>query len=564
MEKETEKISILEGNLTINLIRFALPIAATSILQQLFNSADTAVVGRFSDTSALAAVGTNAEIVALLVSISSGLAVGLNVLIAWKIGQKRQSEINRVMHTGIGLSLLIGCFLSAIAFLLSEPVLRLIRTPEEAFRQAVLYLRLYAAGLPFLLLYDFTAAIERARGNSRRPMTALVFSGILNIGLNLFFVIVFRMNVAGVALATDLSTAFSAFITLHWLESDPDEDFRFSIRRIHLNSEYIFSIFKIGIPAALQGAVFCFANIFVQAAVNEFGSTATAGAAAAMNFEYITYYMITAFTQTATTFTSQNQAAGRHGRCRSILMRCTLLALLFSASISTPVTLFSHQAASFFSHDPEVIEAACQRIHIILVLTPICSLYEIPAGFLRGYGKSLLPAAETIIGTCLIRILWIFTGFRYFHTLQMLYVIFPVSWIITILLLMSSTLPYCRTSPAEHRDGSRRSQALTDRVTIPECLSSKNLRQNQRKNRRIDDTPEQGNKKRSSRRRDGLPVGNHQDVESGQKKTEKICSALVLHKVDQLHITRCEQGIELTGKKKNQHITRDSDEQKYF
>ncbi|MGI6108188.1 MAG: MATE family efflux transporter [Lachnospiraceae bacterium] len=439
MEKDSAKNAILEGKLTGSLIRFAMPIAATSILQQLFNSADTAVVGQFSDTSALAAVGTNAEIVALLVSISSGLAVGLNVLIAWKIGENKRSEINRCLHSGIGLSLLTGCILFITVTLLSEPVLRLIQTPEEALRQAVQYLRLYAAGLPFLLLYDFACAIERARGNSRRPMAALMISGVLNVGLNLFFVIVFRMDVAGVALATDLSTAFSAFLTLHWLSADPDEDFHFSLRRIHLDKGDIRAILRIGTPAALQGAVFCFANIFVQASVNEFGSVSTAGAAAAMNFEYITYYMITAFTQTATTFTSQNQAAGNHRRCLSILRQCMLLSFLFSAAISTPVTLFCHQAASFFSRDPAVIEAACQRIRIILVLTPVCSFYEIPAGFLRGYGRSLLPAAETVVGTCLVRILWIFTGFRVFHTLRALYLIFPVSWLITIALLWIST-----------------------------------------------------------------------------------------------------------------------------
>lgn len=445
MNRTQTQNQILEGNLTENIVRFAMPIAAGSILQQLFNSADTAVLGQFSDTASLAAVGTNAEIVALLVSLSSGLAVGLNVLIAWKIGQKKQSEISRVMHAGIGLSLLVGCLLSLVVILLSAPVLRLIRTPAESFSRALLYLRLYAAGMPFLMLYDFACAVERARGNSVRPMTALVISGILNIGLNLFFVIVCGMDVAGVALATDLATAFSAFLTLRWLASDPDEDFHFSILRIRLNRKDASAILRIGTPAALQGAVFCFANIFVQASVNEFGATATAGAAAAMNFEYITYYMITAFGQTATTFTSQNQAAGNYTRCRKILLQCTLASLLFSAAISTPIVVFCRQAAGIFSNDPAVIASACQRIRIILVLTPFCSLYEIPAGFLRGCGKSLLPAIETITGTCLVRILWIFTGFRYFHSLELLYVIFPVSWAVTILLLWISVAGTIRT-----------------------------------------------------------------------------------------------------------------------
>lgn len=432
--------NILEGNLTKNIIHFAMPIAATSILQQLFNSADTAVVGRFSNTTALAAVGTNAEIVALLVSISSGLAVGLNVLIAWKIGKGRQKEVNQVLHTGIGLALITGCLMAVISFSAAAPLLTLIHAPEEAYEQALLYLRLYSAGLPFLLVYDFACAVERARGNSRRPMYALMISGVLNVCLNLFFVIACGLSVAGVAIATDISTAFSAVLTLHWLSADPDKNFRFSIRRISLDGDTVRFILKIGIPAALQGAVFCFANIFVQAAVNHFGSAAVGGAAAAMNFEYITYYMITAFTQTATTFTSQNQAAGQHLRCRRILWLCLILSLTFSAAISTPITIFCSRASEFFSTDPAVIEASCQRIRIILVLTPICSFYEIPAGFLRGYGKSLLPAVETITGTCLVRIFWIFTVFRHYYTLQMLYIVFPISWGITILMLGASTL----------------------------------------------------------------------------------------------------------------------------
>ncbi|XOQ51861.1 MAG: Putative efflux protein MATE family [Succiniclasticum sp.] len=440
-------LNLLEGPVTKNLIRFAVPIAATSILQQLFNSADTAVVGRFSSTSALAAVGTNAEIVALLVSLSSGFAVGLNVLLAWKIGQGKRDEINRILHGGLGLSLLLGVAMMVLVLLWSEPLLRLIQTPEEAFRQAVLYLRLYAAGLPFLLLYDFACAVERARGNSRRPMVVLLFSGVLNVGLNLLFVLACGMDVAGVALATDLSTACSAFLTLRWLAADTDAAFRFSLRRVCLDRRSLPSVLRIGTPAALQGAVFCFANIFVQAAVNSFGAAATAGAAAAMNFEYITYYMITAFTQTVTTFTSQNQAAGNHERCLRILKQSLLLALLSSAALSTPLTVWAWQASSFFSHDPAVLQAACERIRLILVFTPVCSFYEIPAGFLRGYGFSLLPALETIVGTCLFRILWIFTGFQAAPSLPMLYVIFPVSWVVTILLLGISTGKLLRRLP---------------------------------------------------------------------------------------------------------------------
>ena len=440
LSEQKNTLDMLSGNLSGAMIRFAMPIALTSILQQLFNSADTAVVGRFSDTTALAAVGTNAEIVALLVSISSGLAVGLNVSIAWKIGQGKRNEISRALHAGLFFGITAGLLLLVLTMLLSAPLLTLIQVPEEAFSEALLYLRLYALGLPFLLLYDSACAIERARGSSRRPLYALILSGALNVLLNLFFVIVCHLGVAGVAIATDLSTGGSAFLTLFWLSRDPDEAFRFHPSRLVPDRETTRSILRIGIPAALQSAVFCFANLFVQTCVNAFGSAATAGAAVSMNYEYLTYYMVTAFAQTATTFTGQNAAAGQDARCRKILILGTLYALLFSAAVSTPVTIFCRGAAGLYSTDPGVISAACERIRIIVFLTPLCSLYEVPAGYLRGYGKSLLPALETITGTCLVRILWIFTVFRALRSLPVLYVVFPVSWAITTVLVLFSVL----------------------------------------------------------------------------------------------------------------------------
>jgi putative MATE family efflux protein len=442
---------ILEGDLKKNMFLFAMPIALSSICQQLFNSADTAVVGRFADTSALAAVGTNAEIVALLVSISAGLAVGLNVLIAWKAGAGEKDGISDAIHSGIALSLITGILMTVICELSAAQILKMIQVPSDVFPKALNYLRIYSAGLPFLLLYDFGSAVERARGTSRRPLYALMTSGILNVILNLIFVIAFDLGVAGVAYATDISTAFSAFLTLHWLSEDKDEDFRFSWKKIKLKSDVTSEILRIGVPAALQGAVFCFANIFVQAAVNTFGATATAGAAAAMNFEYFTYYMITAFGQTVTTFTSQNQAAGNDRRCRDILFTGMILSFILSAAISTPLTIWCEKASGLYSTDPAVIAASCQRIKIILVLTPICSFYEIPAGFLRGYGKSLLPALETVTGTCLLRIVWIMTGFVHFHSLTMLYIIFPISWIVTITMPSVSTAGYIKKLPALRR-----------------------------------------------------------------------------------------------------------------
>lgn len=438
MKESKKSMDLLHGPLHKNLILFALPIALCSMLQQLFNAADTSVVGRFGNPDALAAVGTNGEIVALLVTLSAGLSVGANVLAAAQIGKretgkKEAGSIPNLVSTAVLSSFLLGIFIAAIGQLLVLPLLTAIHTPQEILPSAASYLRIYLLGYPFLMLYDFTSALLRARGDSRRPFLALTASGILNVLLNLFFVIVCRLDVAGVAIATDLSTACSAFLVLLCLAREKSE-FRLSRHRLHFSVELFLLILRIGIPSAVQGAVFCLANIFVQSAVNRFGAVATAGSTIAMNFEYFGYYMITAFGQAATTFTSQNFAAGQKKRCRSILFSSLLFSVLFSACITVPLTVFRSASCSLFSTDTAVIEAACLRISIILLFEPICCFYEIPSGVLRGAGHSTLPAALTVLGTCAVRIAWIFFVFPRFQTQESLFIVFPISWVITILL----------------------------------------------------------------------------------------------------------------------------------
>ena len=430
---------MLHGPLNKKLILFALPIALSSMLQQLFNAADTSVVGHFADADALAAVGTNGEIVALLVTLSVGLAAGANVLIAHYIGEKKNDRISDALHTALSLALLLGLCGALLGQFLARPLLIAIRTPASVLADAILYLRIYFIGYPFLMLYDFGSAILRAKGDSRRPFIALTVSGLLNVLLNLFFVIVCHLGVAGVAIATDISTGVSAFLVLLWLVQE-SADFQLVPRKLRLHSMPLRQMLIIGIPSAIQGAVFCFANIFVQASVNTFGATATAGSTIAMNFEYFGYYMITAFGQAATTFTSQNFAAKEYRRCRKILKSCLVFSILFSAVITVPLTVFRSGASALFTTNPAVIQSACLRISLILLFEPICCLYEIPAGVLRGSGHSTLPAILTVIGTCLVRIVWIFTVFVYKNTQESLFVVFPISWVLTILLMWSSFL----------------------------------------------------------------------------------------------------------------------------
>lgn len=438
MNWKTGNIDMLHGPLTGKLLWFTLPIALSSILQQLFNAADTAIVGRFASADALAAVGTNTEVIALIVTVSSGLGLGANILVARRIGQGRTDEIPAATQTAILLSVLVG-FLGLLAGQAAAgPLLRLIQTPEDIFPSALLYLRLYLLGYPFLLLYDFGSAVLRAHGDSRFPFWALALSGLANVVLNLFFVLVCSMGVAGVAVATDISTALSALLVLGRLSKTG------SLRRPRLSPALVGEILATGVPSAVQGAVFCFANLFVQASVNPFGETAIAGNTIAMSFEYITFYIITAFGQTATTFTSQNHAAGQRARCRRILWLCLGLSTLCSSLPIFTIVLFRDAFSGLFSPEGAVVEFSTLRIPCILLFEPLCNLYEIPAGALRGSGHPVYPAACTMIGTCAFRILWICTVFQRRHTLAVLYHSFPLSWVVNTLLVSGGYLFFAR------------------------------------------------------------------------------------------------------------------------
>lgn len=436
MNCREKNVTMLTGSLYWNILLFTIPIALSSMLQQLFNAADTAIVGVFDTSSALAAVGTNGEIIALIVSLSSGLSIGVNVLIARQIGQNEKQHLPSIIQTSMLLAVTIGVVGLITGQCMSAPLLRLIKTPSDILDTSVLYLRIYLLGYPFLLLYDFGSAILRAYGNSRSPFAALTLSGIANVLLNLLFVAGLRLGVAGVAAATVLSTMLSAALVLLCLKQETSAaPFFLCPRDIH--PEYMMALLRIGIPSAVQGAVFCFANIFVQASVNGFGASAIAGSTIAMNFEYFTYYVITAFGQTATTFISQNHSAGQTKRCRNILWICMMFSILSSLLLIEPLILFRSFFAGIFSADQAVIRYACLRMMCILFFEPLCSLYEIPSGYLRGTGHSLYPAIAAILGTCCFRILWICTVFRQSGQLRILYYAFPLSWVLTICLVVA-------------------------------------------------------------------------------------------------------------------------------
>lgn len=431
----TKNTDMLNGSLCKSILFFTVPIALSSILQQLFNAADTAIVGLFDTSASIAAVGTNGETIALIVSLSSGLSAGVNVLVAQRLGRNKREDITSIIKTAMSVAAIIGIIGLLIGQCISAPLLSLIRTPADILKASTLYLRIYFCSYPFLLLYDFGSAILRAYGNSRSPFIALTISGIANVFLNIIFVVMFRLGVCGVAIATVLSTMLSAFFIIRHIKKETNVSFA-SLYKHKISSGVIMPILNIGVPSAVQGAVFCFANIFVQASVNSFGSNAIAGSTIAMNFEYFAYYVITAFGQAATTFTGQNYAAGQNKRCRKILWICMAFSVLSSLIIIEPLVIFREFFAGIFSAEYTVIQHACIRIMCILFFEPLCSLYEIPAGVLRGTGHSLYPAAATIAGTCCFRIIWIYTVFLKYHELKILYLAFPISWVLTILLML--------------------------------------------------------------------------------------------------------------------------------
>ena len=421
MNWKNKEIDMLHGPLAGKLLLFTLPIALSSMVQQLFNAADTAVVGYFGSDGALTAVGTNTEIIALVITLSSGLSIGANILIANHVGRNETKELPAAVQTAMLMAVLLGMAGLLLGQAAAVPLLRLLQTPEDIFEEAALYLRLYMLGYPFFVL---------------------MLSGVANVGLNLFFVVVLRMDVAGVAISTGVSTTLSALLVPRRLRRD--ELFRFTFRELKFSLKNAGNILKTGVPSAVQGAVFCFADLFVQASVNRFGETVIAGSTITMNFEYFTYYIITAFGQTETTFTSQNYAAGQRDRCQRILWLCLLLSTVCSTVPITAIVLFRDFFSSLFTPEATVIESAAVRILCILLFEPLCDLYEIPAGVLRGSGHAIYPAVSTMLGTCAFRIVWICTVFRAHPTLPMLYHAFRLSWIATIVLVNVGLLVICR------------------------------------------------------------------------------------------------------------------------
>lgn len=418
------------GPLLGKLLLFALPLMLSGILQLLFNAADIIVVGRFTGSHALAAVGSTSSLINLLVNLFIGFSIGANVLTAQYYGAKDQKNIHQTIHTSILISLIGGIILIAVGVLLARPLLELMATPEDVLDQATLYMKIYFCGMPATMVYNFGAAILRAIGDTRRPLYFLFTAGVLNVFLNLFFVIVFHMGVAGVALATIISQTLSAILVVRCL-TNLDGICRLYLKQLKIYPEKLLRIVQIGLPAGLQGAVFSISNVLIQSSVNSFGSIAMAGNTAASNLEGFVYTSMNAVYQTALSFTSQNMGAGKYERIGMILRRCVALVTIIGLALGGLVVLFHQPLLSIYSTDPEVISYGTIRLFIICLPYFLCGIMDTLVGMLRGMNYSILPMIASIVGVCGLRIVWIFTVFRWNHTLFTLYISYPITWALT-------------------------------------------------------------------------------------------------------------------------------------
>ena len=429
-KKEKNKMDMLNGPLLKKIVFFAIPLAAASMLQQLFNAVDSAVVGKFASKEALAAVGSNSSVIAIMITLFVGLSLGTNVIIASYIGSGRHDKIRGAVHTSMFLAIVSGLFLLAIGQVIARPLLILMQAPDDVLDLAVLYLRVFFLGMPFIMIYNFGAAVLRSKRDSKRPLYCMIAAGFVNVGLNLFFVITFKMSVVGVALATDISNAFSGGLVM-WLLMKEEEPFRLRMRELGFIKEHLVKIIKIGGPAGIQGMVFSLSNIFIQSAINSLGSDVIAGSAAAVNFEILSYYMVNAFCQAAATFVSQNYGAGNRKRCDRALYISAVCAVIASFTMCAMCVLFRHELMGLFSSNEEVIYYGSLRMSMVLIFACIVVSYEVVGGALRGLGYSMTPAVLTIIGSCVFRIIWLLTVFQKWHTFETLIIVYPVTWTIT-------------------------------------------------------------------------------------------------------------------------------------
>lgn len=440
--KRSLAIDILNGPMWDKILRYALPVAATGILGQLFNASDIAIVGNFAEgdtVAAVAAVGANGPVIGLLLNIFIGIALGANVVIANAIGRGDKETVSRAVHTSIVAAVLGGIIVGLLGQLLAEPVLSMLQVPEDVFPLALKYMRIYLLGLPVIFLYNFEAAIFRSAGDTKTPLVALALSGVLNVILNLFFVVVLNKTVDGVAIATVLANVVSSVVLLHRLLRS-ELFIHVEFKNLRIDWKILWRILKIGVPAGIQGAVFSLSNIVVQSAINSLGKVTMAASSAAFNVEIMAYYILNSFGQACTTFVGQNYGAGQIDRCRKALKLCLIESVIATACAVCIALLSGKYLIALFNNDPEVIRLGMVRLKFIFMSYIFSTIYECMSGYMRGFGISLTPALLTIFGVCGTRIIWIYTVFPASQTFETIMQVYPISLAINMVLIFCALI----------------------------------------------------------------------------------------------------------------------------
>lgn len=430
MGKSSNEIDMLHGPLLMKIIVFAMPLAASSILQQLFNSVDVAVVGHFASSQALAAVGSNGPVISLLINLFMGVSMGANVIISNHIGQKDGKSIQDAVGTIGIVALACGIALLIIGVAVARPILTLMGTPADVLPMAVTYLQIYFLGIPFFMIFDFGAAILRSKGDTRRPLYILMVSGVVNTVLNLVFVICLHLGVAGVAIATAIANGVSALLIVRLLLHE-GEPYTLHPKQMHIKWGELKRMLQIGIPAGMQGVIFSISNVLLQSAINKHGADAVAGSAAALNFEYYCYFIMVAFNGAAISFIGQNYGAGKMDRVKRIYWTCMLLGVGLSALANFIFVWQSTPFLHLFSSDPAVCRYGAARMHIVLATQFIACSYEISGSALRGMGRSMLPTVLTVFGTCMLRVAWVYIVCPIWPTFDAIMMVYPISWVVT-------------------------------------------------------------------------------------------------------------------------------------
>lgn len=427
---------MVNGPLLPGIMGFALPLMATSVLQLLYNAADIIVVGRYVGSEALAAVGATASLINLLITVFLGLSVGASVAVANAYGAGAHEEVSDTVHTSVALSLISSVFVGVLGFTCCRVLLELMGTPEDVIDLSTVYMRIYFLGIPGNLLYNFGAAILRAVGDTRRPLIILTISGLVNVLLNLLFVIVFGMSVDGVAWPTIISQYLSAILVVVCLMRSTD-CIRLIPSRIRIHAERLKAIVRVGLPAGFQGAMFALSNVLIQSALNTFGSAAIAGSSAAGNIEGFIYVLMNAMHQAAITFCGQNMGAKNYKRIPQILRACLLVTLIIYVVGCGGIMLFCEPLLRIYNTDPLVLEYGQRKAVITIGTYFFCGAMDVACGQLRGMGYSLGPTLVVLLGVCALRVVWLYTAFAWWNSFDMLFISYPVTWCVTFLALLA-------------------------------------------------------------------------------------------------------------------------------